>query len=253
MEFTQDFFDFFYNKTGIVFSEKRRVASTKIKNFAQERGYEEARDFERDVKQKPALLQDLIDMLSTNETYFFREMKGFEIFLNLIDIGKENKILIIPCSTGEEAYTMSILLNQKGYKNFKITACDINSSVIQSAKEGRYKLKNFREDSQMISKYFIKEEDDFIKIKPIYKENITFLKQNIFESDIKNLGTFDFIFCRNLFIYFDKQSKLKAQDAIHGLLKEKGILIMGHADYPEEHYGFQKIYNNGTYYYQRTA
>ncbi len=250
MEFSDGFFEFFYQKTGIVFTDNKRTACAKIAKFAADKGFGAAEEFEMSLRAKQSLLQELIERLSINKTYFFREMKGFDVFFELLDTGRKVDILTLPCSSGEEAYTINILLRKRGLQHFAITACDIDSNVVEKAKAGVFGEPSFEGCADAKDKYFTKESDGY-HIHPIYKKNITFLQKNIFDPGISKLGSFDFVFCRNLFIYFDKESKLKAQSAIHSLLKDGGVLIMGHADYPENHDGFEKIYSKGMYYYKK--
>lgn len=245
-------YDDFYKLTGIVFDEKRQITDQKIQNFASKHGFNTIKGFYDSVKKDPVLLQKLVNRLSVNETYFFREQKGFNLLMKYVDLlGNNAKVLSIPCSSGEEVYTISYFLKQRGLDNVQIIGCDINSVVIEFAKNGVYRSKSFRDQDSFKQRSFTKIDEDSYEIKERYRKNVSFLKKNIFDLPGAKLGTFDVIFCRNLFIYFDKLSKIKAEDILFDLLKPGGLLIMGHADYPENSVGFERHYDFGMYYYKK--
>lgn len=250
MEISKDFYEFFYNKTGIIFDENKKIVLTKIINFAKKNGFESLSKFEQEVRINKTLLQELINRLSINETYFFREPKAFDILIETIDKTKHNDILVVPSSTGEEAYSIAILFKERGLNAYKIKAIDINSDVIERAKNGVFSPRSFRQKKEIQKRFFTPQNENF-EINKDLKTKIEFILKNIFDPSLANLGKFDYIFCRNLFIYFDETSKKKAEKILANLLKPNGILITAGADYPKNEEGLEKIFSGSMYYYKK--
>ena len=187
-------------------------------------------------------LTKIIDILTINETYFFREntqLNTFseEILPELRDLNKYKKRLRIwsaGCSTGEEPYTIAMLVIEKGYFygwNIEILGSDINQRVLQVARSGIYRKNSFRTtDQHFIEKYF-KEENSLFRISDIVKRYVNFSHLNLLDPlKVKLVGNIDIIFCRNVLIYFDQQSRKKAVDNFYERLIDGGYLLLGHAE-----------------------
>ncbi|NPA12045.1 MAG: protein-glutamate O-methyltransferase CheR [Epsilonproteobacteria bacterium] len=219
--------------TGIDFFIKESVIRNKLDIFCVKNDIPKEK-LPSLIKTSPALKQKLINYLTTTETYFFREKEHFEEMIK--DMQKRKilypNILSIPSSSGEEPYSIAIYLYEHGFSDFKITGVDINEEVINHAKKGIYKKIRFRNTPHnIIEKYFDKVEGDKYKIKDFIKEKVDFRVMNIFDKNIYTLGKFDYIFCRNLFIYFDEETKQKAKSILQSLKKEPNSPIyFGHAD-----------------------
>ncbi len=228
--------EFFKNETGIDFDKKRDIITFKLENFCKERGFYGFDSFFRNLTRDLALKQELIDFLSVNETYFYREMKEIE---SLVKRVKESasfyNILSIPSSSGEEPYTIAISLLEAGIglDRFKIVAADINESVVKAAKKAEYSQRSLhRVPFEVKEKYFEKIDEKYRLVDKV-KRSVDFRVLNIFDESFKSLGKFDHIFCRNMLIYFDDETKKRAVGILKGMLKESSSKIsFGHADLP---------------------
>lgn len=187
-------------------------------------------------------LTAIIDILTVNETYFFREqnqLKAFseEILEELKEKNKSRKKLKIwsaGCSTGEEPYTIAMLIEERG--NFEgwdieIHGSDINQRVLQVARKGVYRKISFRTtDAYMKKKYFNPENGNY-RIHDSLKENVTFSYLNLLDPfKMKFLGNMDVILCRNVLIYFDNESRKKVIENMYQRLVNGGYLLLGHAE-----------------------
>jgi chemotaxis protein methyltransferase CheR len=180
----------------------------------------------------------LASRISNKETYFFREMPQLEVSMELLrDMLKNRdslKVLCLGCSTGEEVYTLSILIHEKGLlfpsKEIKLTGIDIDQRAIRKAIEGRYTANSLRSKDIPVDKYFIRDER-FFRIKDPYKRIVEFRQGNILDSNtfVEFLNV-DMVFCRNVFIYMTEEAILKVLKNIHRVLCKRGYLIIGSAE-----------------------
>ncbi len=229
-------FDFFKKETGIDFDKKRDIVTDKIVNFCKKRGFFDFDSFLRNLIEDKHLKQELIDYLSVNETYFYREMRQIDLMVEKVKNSFGfTRILSIPSSTGEEPYTIAMALFEAGVdkKGFEIIGADINSKVIEHAKRGLYTDRTLhRVPSSIKERYFEKTDKGFLIADKI-RDSVDFKVFNIFDDNFKNIGEFDYIFCRNMLIYFDDETKKRAVDILKSMLKDKnGDIFFGHADLP---------------------
>jgi chemotaxis protein methyltransferase CheR len=214
----------------------RRVKSHHLNDF---------RDYYRFIrydKNTELELSAIMDVLTVNETYFFREqnqLKAFsdEILEELKGTNKGGKTLRIwsaGCSTGEEPYTIGMLINEKGNFNgwdIEICGSDINQRVLQTARRGVYRKNSFRTtEPYYIHKYFT-EEDGSFQIKDSVKTHVNFSYLNLLDPfKTRFLGNMDVIFCRNVLIYFDNASRKRVIENFYNRLVDGGYLLLGHAE-----------------------
>lgn len=241
--------DYIYNHCGLSFDisskfllEKR--LSNRVK-LHQLRNFKEYYRFLRYDPKSSEELSAIIDILTTNETYFFREscqLKAFsEEILPEIKNRKENStkernlcIWSAGCSTGEEPYTIAMLILETGqFKdwNIEIFGNDISQRVLQVARKGVYTQSSFRStDKNFIDKYF-EPFDGKYKIKDEVKNMVRFGYLNLIERNkMSLLRSMDVIFCRNVLIYFDIESKKKVIQNFYDKLEDGGYLLLGHAE-----------------------
>lgn len=191
-------------------------------------------------KQK-TLKNKFIDTVTVHKTNFFRENNHFEYLQRNIStiiaespsvkITGELRVWSSACSTGEEAYTLSMLLKEILPSNIraKILATDISPDSIRKALTGVYKFGP--EDNitnYYINKYFIKNENEWT-ISDEIKNNVTFRLFNLMET-FPFRNPFDVIFCRNVMIYFDKEVQEKLVNNFYNVLSNKGLLFIGHSE-----------------------
>jgi len=208
------------------------------------RSFEEYYHFLRYDRKREEELAVLVDNLTTNETYFFREspqLRAFseEILPNLRETLADRKVLRIwsaGCSTGEEPYTIAILLLESGdwWRDWRveILGSDINQRVLHTARKGVYKKSAHRVTSpEMLAKYFIEEEKGNYRIADRVRELVSFSYLNLLDPFKTSLiSNMDVIFCRNVIIYFDKEAKKKVIESFYEKLREGGYLLLGHSE-----------------------
>lgn len=244
--------DFIYEKTGIFFAEnKMYLLESRLSNRLNELGFMSYDDYYFFLKygnedSKKELIH-LLDVVTTNETSFFRnppQLDAFKIILQKNYINNHNnnplitpiKIWSAACSTGEEPYTLAIMILEMIESTrkdipFIIYATDISHRVLESAKKGIYGPYSVRNmDERITQKYFVKKGDSYA-IKENIKRFIKFEHMNLIDSDsYKRFRFMDMIFCRNVLIYFDEKAKKKVIDHLYESLKPGGFLTIGHAE-----------------------
>jgi len=196
-------------------------------------------------RRKEEEFESLLNLVTINETYFFRENFQLKAFKEEIlpEYIKERKskgystinIWSAGCSSGEEPYSIAIILKELGLDadwNINIIGNDINSAVLQKARTGIYTTASFRTtDDYYRKKYFEKIDENHYKIRDDIRQMVTFLKLNLmYSSKIPLLPTFDFVFCRNVIIYFDMESRRKLIDTFYDKLANNGYLFLGHSE-----------------------
>jgi len=189
--------------------------------------------------------QNLINILTTNETYFFREFYQLEVFGEVLlpeieeKRGKEGvykiKIWSAGCSSGEEPYTIAIILKEilDDYKiwDIEILATDIDENVLNKANKGIYSKRSIKDvPPSYLEKYFIKIGEDY-KVKDEIKKMVTFEKLNLFDTPAMiRKKEYDFIFCRNVLIYFNDESRKKVVNLFYNSLNYNGYIFLGHSE-----------------------
>jgi chemotaxis protein methyltransferase CheR len=242
--------DFVYRKTGIFLEESKHY--DKLNNFVLERqktlNLNEFRKYlflvrfkDRDGEE----FQKLINALTVNETYFFRENHQFEVLTKniLSELHKIRpkseviRILSAPCSTGEEPYSIVIhIVEEKNIlseRNIEIVGIDIDSNVIQKACDARYSNRSVHAvPKDIFSKYFEKIDRIYNQFSQELQEVVDFRVVNVFDNEeLEKLGKFDVIFSRNMMIYFDDQARKQVAMNFYNILKPNGFVLLGHAEY----------------------
>ena len=185
-------------------------------------------------------LRDLIEEVVIPETWFFRDREPFRAMTQYLVnqwLPKYNnslfKVLSVPCSTGEEPYSiaMSLLSSSWPSEKFTVHAVDISHRSVTRAKQGIYAEHSFRgSDLAYRSQYFQKKPKHYV-IKNHIREKVHFHTGNILnEAFMKGLGLFNVIFSRNVLIYLDLDSRKKALKSLYEILHDDGILFVGHAE-----------------------
>jgi chemotaxis protein methyltransferase CheR len=188
-------------------------------------------------------LEIIFDLLTVNETYFFREERQLNAFSEeiiplIVEEKKENRVLRIwsaGCSTGEEPYTIAMLCCASGLLRdweVDIFASDISQRVIQTARRGTFGQTSFRNmPDGLQERYFEKVADNRYRINDGIKQMVTFGKVNLFDEHKTGiLNEVDLIFCRNVIIYFDVEAKKKVIETFYRKLRKNGFLLLGHAE-----------------------
>jgi chemotaxis protein methyltransferase CheR len=186
-------------------------------------------------------LARLVEELTINETYFFRERSQLlalasEIVpeLRAAREGRPVNIWSAGCSSGEEPYSIVILARESGLVpgvDFRVYASDISHRMLRRAREGIYRDSSFRDtESSLRERYFSRCEQGR-RIVDEVKHHVDFISLNLFEaSKLALLGTMDVILCRNVIIYFDAAGKRRAIETFHDKLRPGGYLLLGHSE-----------------------
>ncbi len=214
----------------------RRIRNHHLRDF---------RDYYRFIrydKRAEEELSAIMDVLTVNETYFFREMNQLrafsdEILDELHQVNRNSRSLRVwsaGCSTGEEPYTIAMLIHEKGLFNgwdVEIYGSDINQRVLQTARRGVYRLNSFRAtEPYFLKKYFV-EEDSSYRISNAVRKHVNFSYLNLLDPfKSRFLGNMDVIFCRNVLIYFDNPSRRRVIENFYERLVAGGYLLLGHAE-----------------------
>ncbi|GAB7140247.1 protein-glutamate O-methyltransferase CheR [Deferribacterales bacterium RsTz2092] len=238
--------DIIYKKSAItLLREKKYFMENRLTRRLAELDFNTFKDYIYYIKYDPAgesELNYLVNATTVNETYFFRDRSQIDYWLNVMlpesmRQGKtEFRIWSAACSTGEEPYSLVMLLDSMGmyYKaRFHIVATDINSNVVDMAKKGEYgeySLKNVPDE--MLEKYFTKNSNNVITLSQRIKDRVVFKTGNLIDplSCERTGGNFDVIFCRNVLIYFDNKAKEQVINMFYSHLKTSGCLFLGYAE-----------------------
>jgi chemotaxis protein methyltransferase CheR len=240
--------DFIHDYCGIFFDDgskfllerrlNRRLEQHQLRNFA------EYYHFLRYDRRREDEIVVLVDNLTTNETYFFRENAQLRAFSEEIlpELRQQNaarrrlRIWSAGCSTGEEPYTIAILVLESGdwWRDWQveILGSDINQRVLHTARKGVYKQGSHRATPpDMLRKYFVEEGKGDYRISDAVRQFVSFSYVNLLDpyktSLIRDL---DIVFCRNVIIYFDREAKKKVIASFYDKLRDGGFLLLGHSE-----------------------
>lgn len=216
------------------------------------------------IKMEPEELDVLIELITVNETYFFREENLLEEFKNSIlpeyinSANNNVRIWSAACSTGEEPYTIGMLIEDSGlFKDHEvqIIATDINKRVLEKAKKGLYKKNSlsFRRTTKDVYDKFFIDHGEYYKVKDEITKMVEFKRINLLDNDLEEkIGKCDIIFCRNVLIYFDEHAIRKIINGFYRILNPGGYLLLGHAEsITGIHSGFEVIHKPSVFYYKR--
>lgn len=237
--------DLIYHHCGIFFDDdskylldRRLLQRVSLHNLSGFREYYQFLKYDRKKEQE---ISDIMDLLTTNETYFFREafqLRAFtdEIVPELMKLKRDRTLRIwsAGCSTGEEPYTIAMLLLEMGGFNgwrIDIVGSDISHRVVQHARKGVYGKASFRATEERYLKRFFTESEGGYRINDEVRELVTVSHMNLFDQNrLALLGKMDVIFCRNVIIYFDEASKKKVIESFYNTLRGGGYLLLGHSE-----------------------
>jgi len=238
-----------YDRCGLHFDSKKiYFVKKRVASRMEALGIENIEEYFRHLKfcdPKAREFQELLNLLTTNETYMFREFEqlavfGEECLKEVCKRKQENKnhqirIWCAGCSTGEEAYTLAIILMEMVESfsdwNVKILATDIDTIVLSRAKKGEYSSRSVKYvPDEYLNEYFQTTGGNFA-VKSSVKKLIDFKHLNLMDiKEIESSGQFDFIFCRNVLIYFDDASRKEVISQFYEHLDPGGFVFLGHAE-----------------------
>ena len=182
-------------------------------------------------------LKKAIELVTTNETYFFREPKHFEYLKKIIlkskDKDREFRVWSAACSSGEEPYSIAMVLMQCCMQGWSVVASDINTEVVAKAKRGVYEDVRTAGISDIYLQRFcrrgIGEYEGHLRVCPELRNKITFQLINLNES-LPMMGRFDVVFLRNVMIYFTPETQRKVVARVAQCIRPGGYLFLSHSE-----------------------
>jgi chemotaxis protein methyltransferase CheR len=232
---------FLYERTGISLRDgKEALVVGRLDKRLRQRGLDSFSEYFRLIKDDadPVETRTAIDLLTTNETFFFREQPHFDLLRDIVsahrDMGAGFRVWSAASSTGEEAYSIAMTIaNAYASPRWEVVGTDISSRVVETAKRGLYPLDATRQIPQdYLRAYCLKgkgEFDGFLSVSPEIRSHVTFTHANLMDS-LARLGTFDVIFLRNVMIYFDIDTKRALLERVSSMLNPGGYLMVSHSE-----------------------
>lgn len=240
------FREFFYRKTGIQFEaskryfvDKRLLDRMAVTDSASFRAYFTMLRFQASGEE----LQSLTNLMTVNETYFFREEYQFRCLVNsllpdLIARKKDKaplRIWVLPSSSGEEAYSIAICLLERwallNEYDIEIVASDIDTHILAAARAGLYSPRAVAQmPASYLQKYFRHTSAGYQLVDDV-RSSVEFTRVNLSDrADTRGYRDFDVVFCRNLLIYFDDVSRKAAAETFYDAMKPGGFICLGHSE-----------------------
>jgi len=262
--------EFIYRKSGIALEHdkhfekmekifNRRCAQLSLDSF---RKYYYRLRFE---DQNGEEFQELINNVTVNETYFFRESYQFDTLVQsaIPELHRKKhsreplRILTAPSSTGEETYSIALYLLEDNTvineRDVEIVGIDIDTNAIEKAKKGQFSDRSVHAIPKPVREKYFKRKGLFNNIDEGLREAMTFQVCNVFDKQqLRRLGKFDVIFSRNMLIYFDDASKKEVAMHFYEMLNPGGFIFLGHAEYMNRITSvFQPRKHGSSLYYQK--
>lgn len=232
-------------RSGLVLTEEKQyLLESRLMPLARKRGMGGLEDLISAIRtnRQESLLRDVTEAMTTNESLFFRDAKPFEQFRNdilpmLMKVRENTRRLRIwsaACSTGQEPYSLAMTLQEEAQKlqgwRVEILATDLSDEVLEKARVGMYSQFEVQRGLpvQYLMKYF-EQVDEMWQISSAIRAMVKYQPFNLL-TDLSRLGAFDVIFCRNVLIYFDNETKTKVLNGMSRMMAADGVLYLGGAE-----------------------
>lgn len=233
------------SRSGLVLTpDKSYLLESRLMPVARKHGLKGLDDLISTMRTRKdeALIVEVTEAMTTNESFFFRDIKPFDLLRDevlppILEKRAAQKHLRIWCaaaSSGQEPYSIAIVLKELGVKmaNWKIdmVGTDISHDILKKASDGKYSQFEVQRGMpiQLLLKYFDKQDETW-QVKEEIRKMVQYKYWNLLD-DLKGLGGFDIVFCRNVLIYFDAETKGRVLESIAKLMPEDGMLFLGGAE-----------------------
>ena len=243
----QKFCEYFYRRTGISFAEnKRYFVDKRLIDRIQKSGASGVEDYFERLRRHDANgeIEILINLLTINETYFYREDHQLDCLANGIlpelvsgrRKGDRIRIWSMPCSTGEEPYSIAMYLLENWPQvddyDIEIMASDIDTNVLRAAEGGVYDARSLhRLTPEFVRKYFVSAGAEGFRLIDAIRQSVRFTKVNASDLvEMRGFANIDVIFCRNMLIYFDDRSRRQVVESFYDSLCQGGFICLGHSE-----------------------
>ena len=240
--------DMLYKKTGIFISNNKIYALKKrVEKRVESLGLPSPKEYIEYLKYMDSSgreFANLVNEITVNETYFFRNFPQLQAFAEhclpeVVERKKKQKIhtvnvLSAGSSTGEEPYTLSIICQEMLDPSFrcKIDALDIDSKALEAAQKAVYSKRSVKDvPLKYLEKYFVKKGEVY-QLKDSVKKDVHFYRVNLFDREaLLSIGkNYDFVFCRNVLIYFSDESRRKVVESFYVMMNPGGYIFLGHSE-----------------------
>lgn len=242
-------------KTGIDLSlYKEAQMKRRLTALYEKKGYGSFQEFFSVLNRDREEMEEFLDRMTINVSEFFRNYKRWEvletkILPRLLKGSTSIKVWSAACSTGEEPYTLSMMLSKyiplsKG----SITATDIDKNALQRARNGVYPERSLSEIPEELKRSYFTQEGQLFKLNEEVKRSVTFKQQNLLSDPFE--GKYDLIVCRNVLIYFTEEAKNLLYKKFNASLKPGGVLFVGSTEqiFNPSQYGFE---TEDTFFYKK--
>lgn len=243
----QKFREFFYRRTGIQFGpSKRYYVDKRLAERIRATGSDRFRDYFMLVRFEASgqELQTLTNLMTVNETYFFREEYQFQCLVDSIlpevtgakAPGTPIRIWSVPSSSGEEPYSIALYLVTRwpglAQWDVELVSSDIDTEVLAAAREGIYSARSVQYlPKDVLRAHFRQLPEGSCQISEELRQSVEFTRVNLLDrSQTRAYRDFDVVFCRNLLIYFDDRSRTEAAEALYDALLPGGFICLGHSE-----------------------
>lgn len=226
----------------------------RIEFFVTRSGAKTIQEFIELCKRDIKVREQFLDFITINVTEFFRNIDMFlqikDVFNKALPEKKFYTIWSSACSNGSEPYSVAMILENIGIKNYKILATDIDENVLKCARNGIYKEDEIvGVPNYYLINYFDKIDDKF-EIKKFIKDKVLFKRHDLILDNFPK--KIDLILCRNVVIYFKKEEKMKIYNKFYNSLNDNGVVFIGATEniYDYKQIGFTKF---GIFFYQKVV
>ncbi|GEO80216.1 CheR family methyltransferase [Pararhodospirillum oryzae] len=232
------------DKSGLVLTkDKSYLLESRLMPLARKRGFKGLDDLIAQLRRRDlALEKEITEAMTTNESFFFRDSKPFDQFRqvvlpNLLRTRASRRSFRIWCaaaSSGQEPYSLGMILKEEAARlagwRFEIVGTDLSSDILRKARTGLYSQFEVQRGMpmQLLVKYF-KKKDDMWEIDQGVRSLVQYKEWNLLD-DLRPLGQFDVVYCRNVLIYFDQPTKAQVLEAIAKQMTDDGVLYLGGAE-----------------------
>ncbi len=226
-------------------TEKQALVLSRLHTVLEQSGFKSFTEYNNYVMNDKTgtAVTTLINKITTNHTYFMRESDHFFFFRDKVlpeltqrIKDRDLRVWCAACSTGEESYTLAMIIDEfftkeKGIWDKKVLATDISEKVLETARTGKYKSEAIAPlPNQWKLNYFKKCEDDYYMVTERIKNEVIYRKLNLMDERLPFRRKLHTVFCRNVMIYFDNETKLGLVERIYDNMEQGGYLFIGHSE-----------------------
>ena len=237
--------DLVKSRSGLVLTnDKVYLLESRLMPVARKRNMKGLEELVRALRARPdeGLARDVTEAMTTNESFFFRDIKPFDLFRNTVLPGfresraatRSIRIWSAAASSGQEPYTIAMVLKEEAAKlagwRIEILGTDISGEMLAKARAGVYSQFEVQRGLPitLLVKYF-KKHGEMWQVDPSLRAMVRYREHNLLDN-LRPLGTFDVVFCRNVLIYFDTATKARVLEGVARVMSDDGLLFLGGAE-----------------------